>query len=108
MKWLKRKIRNWMLDEDTIQGSIFGIEKSNYAKYGKNSVKASYDSSCDQTLSGEPMRLGVFRANGGTIIETRSYDKQKDHYTTQLHIIGHDQDLGEGIAKIITLESLRG
>ena len=61
-----------------------------------------------ETLSTEPMRLSIYRANGGTIIETRVYDRNKDRSQNQLHIVGHDQDLGHSIAKIITMESLRG
>ena len=52
--------------------------------------------------------MNVFRANGGTIVETMRYDEAKDRNMNQLHIVGHDQDLGESLSKIITLESLRG
>jgi hypothetical protein len=64
--------------------------------------------SSGETLSTEPLRLSIYRANGGTIVETRTYDRQKDRSQNQLHIVGHDQDLGHSIAKIITMESLRG
>lgn len=60
-----------------------------------------------ETLSTEPIRLSIYRANGGMIVETRVYDRQKDRSQNQLHIVGHDQDLGHSIAKIITMESLR-
>ena len=59
-------------------------------------------------LEGNPLRMNVFRANGGTIVETMRYDEVKDRNVNQLHIVGHDQDLGESLSKIITLESLRG
>jgi len=59
-------------------------------------------------LEGNPLRMNVFRANGGTIVETSRYDEVKDRNVNQLHIVGHDQDLGESLSKIITLESLRG
>lgn len=59
-------------------------------------------------LDSQPMHLKIYRANGGTIVETSTYDKQRDRHGNQLHIIGHDTDLGEGLSKIITMESLRG
>jgi len=62
----------------------------------------------EHRLEGNPLRMNVFRANGGTIVETSRYDEVKDRNVTQLHIVGHDQDLGESLSKIITLESLRG
>jgi len=62
----------------------------------------------EHRLEGNPLRMNVFRANGGTIVETMRYDEVKDRNVNQLHIVGHDQDLGESLSKIITLESLRG
>lgn len=60
------------------------------------------------SLDSQPMHMKVYRANGGTIIETTTYDRQKDRSQSQLHIITHDTDLGQGLAKIITMETLRG
>jgi len=59
-------------------------------------------------LDGNPLRLNVYRASGGTIVETSQYDQIKDRNFNQLHIVTHDQDLGQSLAKIITMESLRG
>ena len=101
MNWLKRKINNWLASEQ----DICIPEDRAYA----NSVKLSRGiSTCEDVLGTEPMRLSVYRANGGTIVETRVYDRQKDRSTNQLHIVGHDQDLGQSLSKIITMESLRG
>ena len=61
-----------------------------------------------ETLSTEPIRLSIYRANGGMIVETRVYDRQKDRSSNQLHIVSHDEELGRSLAKIITMESLRG
>lgn len=62
----------------------------------------------EHRLEGNPLRMSVYRANGGTIVETSRYDEVKDRNVTQLHIVGHDQDLGQSLSKIITMESLRG
>jgi len=97
MNWLKRRLRNWAL-------SSAGIEQGQTNKLSRgNDIVAS-----GETLSTEPMRLSVYRANGGMIVETRVYDRVKDRSMNQLHIVSHDQDLGHSIAKIITMESLRG
>jgi len=59
-----------------------------------------------EDLGINPLRLRIFRANGGTVIETRQYDRN-DREQVQLHIIGHEEDLSHSIAKIITMETLR-
>jgi hypothetical protein len=74
-------------------------------KVPRRGLTVSADS---EGLNSEPMRLSIYRANGGTIVETRVYDRQKDRSSNQLHIVGHDDDLGHSLAKIITMESLRG
>jgi hypothetical protein len=40
-------------------------------------------------------------------MEYVAYDDRTDERNTALHIIPSDQDLGQGIAHIITLEMLR-
>jgi hypothetical protein len=70
---------------------------------GFNSVQVQ-----QQQLDSQPMNMKVYRANGGTIVEVTVYDRQKDRTQNQLHIITHDTDLGQGLAKIITMETLRG
>ena len=76
----------------------------------ENSLASNTVVSLDHSprLEGNPLRMNVFRANGGTIVETMRYDEAKDRNMNQLHIVGHDQDLGESLSKIITMESLRG
>lgn len=99
MNWLKRKLRNWVNND--------GVEMLNEASTRKMSRGLAIASD-GETLSSEPLRLSIYRANGGTIVETRVYDRQKDRSQNQLHIVGHDQDLGQSLSKIITMESLRG
>ena len=95
MNWLKRRLRIWAFSQD---------ESEKKASRGLAIVSTEPG----ESLSTEPMRLSIYRANGGMIVETRVYDRQKDRSQNQLHIVGHDQDLGHSIAKIITMESLRG
>jgi hypothetical protein len=99
MNWLKLKLRNWVMsahDEDESKVSN---------KVPRKGIGITTDG---ETLSTEPMRLSIYRANGGMIVETRVYDRQKDRSQNQLHIVGNDEDLGRSLAKIITMESLRG
>jgi len=91
MNWLKRRLRNWVNNTE-----------SEVVLRGNDIVSSG------ETLSTEPLRLSIYRANGGTIVETRFYDRQKDRSQNQLHIVDNDEDLGRSLAKIITMEALRG
>jgi hypothetical protein len=96
MNWLKRRLRNWVNNTEDEMVSNRKVSRG---------LTVSADS---EGLNSEPLRLSIYRANGGTIVETRVYDRQKDRNQNQLHIVGHDEDLGRSLAKIITMESLRG
>ena len=85
---LKERLRDWLMGEDRDSITLESIESSD--------------------LNSEPFRLNVYRANGGTIVETKTWNHKRDENDYRLHIITDDKDLGQEIGKIITMESLRG
>ena len=98
MRWLRIKIRRWLDNHEDMDEVFVNSTK-------RASITRARDS---HELDGEPIRFNIFRANGGTVVQTHMYDRQKDRSFQQLHIVGHDQDLGESLSKILTMESLRG
>jgi hypothetical protein len=87
---LKQRIRNWIMDDsDDYSGNVISVDRD-----GPN-------------IQSQGFRLNVYGAAGGTIIETTKYDRQKDDHRHSLHVVTDDKELGEELAKIITLESLR-
>lgn len=98
MKWLKRLLRNWVNDH----GADQRVEKSILIRKSENTISVD-----EEGLQSQPLRLKVYRASGGSIVETSIYDRVKDRSITGLHIIMYDQDFGESLGKIITMENLR-
>jgi hypothetical protein len=88
---LKQKLRKWLMDD------------SDELEYS-NPISVDNDG---PNIQSESFRLNVYSASGGTIIETTKYDRQKDDHRHSLHVVTDDKDLGEELAKIITMESLR-
>ena len=87
MRWLKRKLRNW-LDDECITLSDRPIR-------------------CSDEPDVECIRFKVFKASGGTVIQTDHYDRKTDRQHNNLHVIVEGQDLGQELGKIITYESLK-
>jgi hypothetical protein len=58
-------------------------------------------------ISATGIRFEVYRANGGTVIETRRQDRRSGDSIYELHVISGEQDVGAEIGKIITMESLK-
>jgi hypothetical protein len=95
-------LRNWIM---SVEDEVENATMSN--KLGRGRIISTV-SDRDDVLDGHPMRLNVYRASGGVVIEARTYDPQRDRSHQSLHVITHDQDLATSLDKIITMESLRG
>jgi hypothetical protein len=88
MRWLKKKLRNWINNDD----GYITLDKA---------IR------CADEPDAECIRFKVFRANGGTVIQTDQYDRKTDRQYNNLHVIVEGQDLGQELGKIITFESLK-
>ena len=86
----KQRIRNWLMNEDE--------------DYSDQAI--SIDSE-GPNIQSQGFRLNVYSASGGTIVETTKYDSKKDEHRHSLHVVTDNKELGEELAKIITMESLR-
>jgi hypothetical protein len=83
----KQRIRNWLNNDDYEQDSPQLVEADR--------------------LSSAGMRLQIYKASGGYVVETRSYDSHKDRNFTNMHVITEEQDLGESLGKIVMMEALK-
>lgn len=53
------------------------------------------------------IQFTVYNASGGRVIETRRYNTKTDRATSGLYVITSDQNFGNEIDKIITMEALK-
>lgn len=93
INWIKRKLYN--LGTNSIpspDSKYLSSRKINHSSVEFNS---------------DPLRLNIYFASGGTIVESCMFDRKTDHTQSSLHIVGSDENLGESIAHIITLELLK-
>jgi hypothetical protein len=92
MRWLKRKLAKWV------------NEYNNELKPSRELV-LSADS---ESVGSEPiLNFKIFPAVGGRVVEFRYYDRKIDRSHTTTYIITNDQDFGERISKIATLEVMK-
>jgi len=86
----KQKLRKWLMDDSD--------------EYGDNIISVDSEG---PNIQSQGFRLNVYSASGGTIVETTKYDSKKDEHRHSLHVVTDNKELGEELAKIITMESLR-
>lgn len=85
---LRQRLRNWILKDDDHELGYEAIRET-------------------PSIDSEGMRFTVFKASGGFVIETRTYDRRKDENINSMYVVTENQDLGQELGKIITMESLR-
>jgi len=99
IKWFKKKIINWVR-EDWNKVRNEGFEEP--PTVASNSIGGKR-----RSIDNNGMNFTLHAANGGYVMEYKTYDPKTDRQYTALHIIPNDQELGQGIAHIITLEMLK-
>jgi hypothetical protein len=87
----KQRFRNWLYDDDAdkaVEVPSLAIEPA--------------------SLDSNGMRLQIYKASGGFVVETRRYDERTDRHDNTMHVITENEDLGERLGKIVMMEALRG
>jgi hypothetical protein len=101
MNWFKQMVIKWVRDDwENARPEQDCYPSPKMSRGNTISGRASVDS--------EPtLQFKVYSAVGGKIVEFSRYDPKSDRSDRQIYIIGKDEDFGEKIAKISTLEVLR-
>jgi hypothetical protein len=84
---LKQRIKNWLNNDEYEQDIPQLVESERFGSEG--------------------MHMKIFKASGGYVVETRSYDSHKDRNFTNMHVITDEQDLGDTLGKIVMMEALK-
>ena len=93
MKWLKRKLRDWVR------------EANDYENGAKDILVSNSDINVPET---EPvLTFRIYSANNGQILEFRRYDRKNDRSDSSTYIIEKDRDIGEYINKCLSMELLK-
>jgi hypothetical protein len=102
MKWFD----NWILkkaDKISKKNSSEKMDGLVSHKILRNTISESVGDSLDSPA----VRFKMFKASGGTIIETNIYDNNRDRHINGLYVITNDKNLGDEIGKILTMETLK-
>lgn len=91
-KWLRRKLKSFLQEDHEEQ-----------AKLGSSVLVKESDS-----INSDPvLNFRVYSAVGGKVVEFSSYDRRTDRRNSTTYIITNEQDFGERISKIATMENLK-
>jgi len=89
MNWLKLKLRRWANNAQ----DIYPVEVA--VSTGARAVDV------------EGLSFNVMPAQGGTVVQIRSYDRKSDRNNNITHVIPDGEDIAERIGQIVSMEILR-
>jgi hypothetical protein len=99
--WFSKQVRRVIDNERDQSHQTDGYEY--VATIGSNKLQSSRgDLDCEPTLN-----FQMHRAETGWIMNVHNYDRRTERRNNTLHIINDSDDLGDSIAKIITIESMK-
>ena len=99
-KWFAKKCQQaWDDARSEPESTGLGLLTAKQAR--TNRVRESDD------ISSEPIQFKMFKATGGWAVEFKQYDRKRDSVETSLYVVNDEQELGNHISKIITMEALK-
>ena len=100
MRWIKKKICNWL-----------GVERFDETGWDRDDLVVPIKCRNDAPNFFErnpETNFRIYNASGGIILEVGRWDKTRQEWTTNMHIIHDDEEhKTDSIAKIMTLELMR-
>ena len=96
INWFRQKLHNFIFPQDT-----------NEVVESKTHRGRALISRGSQLDSRGGLSFTIHVANGGYVLEYSTYNEKTDRHDHALHLIPSEQDMGQSIAHIITLEMLR-
>jgi hypothetical protein len=100
--WFRRKcIEAW---EHRDNGDV---PLASSRSHNKSNRGLAIEAVSTQELNSRGINFAVYRAEGGIIIELRSYDDRQDRHYNKLYVIHDSQNFAEELDKIITVDYLR-
>jgi hypothetical protein len=90
MNWLKRIVVKWVKDDWYNSQPVQDV-----VSVGTKAVDV------------EGLSFNVMPAQGGTVVQIRSYDRRSDRNNTITHVIPNGEDIATRLGQIVSMELLR-
>ena len=92
MKWIKRKLRQW-------------VNEADYAEGGKDYPVSVVDS--HRVDSNPILTFRIFSAQNGFILEFSNYSEKIDRRNTTAYIINEGEDIADYVRQSLPMEMLK-
>jgi hypothetical protein len=89
INWIRHKLHNFIFPSETVASKIASVREHD-------------------TPDIEGMRFSVMVAEGGTIVQMRTYDRRRDESHNKTYVIPDtEQDIAHRIGQIVSLEMMK-
>ena len=102
MSWIKRKICGWLgVERYDDWGEVDDRRDTLVSVRGRNDAPNFFERNPETNFR-------IYNASGGIILEVGRWDKTRNEWTTNMHIIHDDEEhKTDTVAKILTMELMR-
>jgi hypothetical protein len=94
MRWIKRKLRDWVREADY-----------DSSEKGMNKVMAIAET--NRVDSSPVLNFRIFSAHNGLVMEFTSYDEKTDRRNNSTYIINHNEDVADFVRQTLPMEMLK-
>ena len=102
MRWIKKKICGWLgVERFDDWGEVDDQRDTLISVRHRNDAPNFFERNPETNFR-------IYNATGGVILEVSRWDKSRNEWTTNMHIINEDdENKTDSIAKILTMELMR-
>jgi len=105
-QWFRKRVIEAM-NEPVVEAD-HGMKMQSQAKYRGNTIGVNMPNDSNLGLdTTKCIRFHVYQANGGRVVETRRENLKNERMETSLYVVTSEQNFGDEIDKIITMEALK-
>ena len=89
INWIRKRLHNFIFPQDSMSKPLASVRESHEADI-------------------EGLRFTVMPAEGGTIVQVRTYDRRKDESNNKTYVIPDSEtDIAHRVGQIVAMELIR-
>jgi hypothetical protein len=113
-RWFQRKFEKaWEVfqnsDQDETEADAYVTSSvgNSVPSRRRNIVRQALGLHMNENLQSRGISFKIHSADGGYVVECTHYDDKRDEHSHSVYIINDEQDLGQRLAHIVTLQALK-
>ena len=106
-KWVSNKIQTAELEQSEGMQYDLGIKSAHAIGMIPNRLSRDSSREPPDPMDGKNIQFNMFFAEGGCVLQRRSYNEKTDRSENRLYLISDEKDVAMEVGQIIAMEMMR-